>query len=311
MSKRPRAEVGTKPDGAFRCGEIAIVGRPNVGKSTLVNALVGARISITSRKAQTTRHRLLGILTTPQAQYVFVDTPGFQTEHPSVLNERMNRTVRTSLADVDAVVWVVEAARFGAADRAVLALLPRELPVIAAINKIDRLRDRARVLPFIAELSPLREFAAIVPISAEKGWQLDVLLTEIGKWLPVGDAVHGEDALTDRDERFLAAEYIREKIFRLLGQEVPYATSVAIDSFEHEVTAGVAGLRRIHATIYVEKASQRAMLLGARGERMKGIAASARRDMEQLFGGKVFLEVWVKVKSGWATDERMLNSLGY
>jgi GTPase len=306
MSKRPRAEGGTDSAGAFRCGEIAIVGRPNVGKSTLVNALVGARISITSRKAQTTRHRLLGILTTTQAQYIFVDTPGFQTEHPSVLNDRMNRTVRASLKDVDAVVWVLEAGRLGAADRAVLALLPQDLPVIAAINKVDRLTDRARLLPFIAALSQLREFAAIVPISADKGWQLDALLTEISNWLPIGAAVYAEDELTDRDERFLAAEYIREKIFRLLGQEVPYATSVAIDSFEHK-----AGLRSIHATVYVDKTSQRAMLLGANGERMKGIAASARRDMEQLFGGKVFLEVWVKVKSGWATDERMLNALGY
>ena len=306
MSKRPRADPGAGDEGAFRCGEVAIVGRPNVGKSTLINALVGARISITSRKAQTTRHRVLGILTTKRAQFIFVDTPGFQTEHHSALNERMNRTVRSSLKDIDAVVWVLEAGRLGAADRAVLDLLPSEVPVIAAVNKVDRLADRARLLPFIAELSSLREFAAIVPISAEKGWQLDDLMAEIAKRLPVGDAVHPADELTDRDERFLAAEYIREKIFRLLGEEVPYATSVAIDSFEHK-----AGLRSIHATVYVDKTSQRAMLLGARGERMKSIAASARRDMEQLFGGKVFLEVWVKVKSGWATDERMLNQFGY
>ncbi len=306
MSRRPRPEPATTPESAFRCGEVAIVGRPNVGKSTLINALVGARISITSRKAQTTRHRLLGILTTAQAQFLFVDTPGFQTEHPSVLNERMNRTVRSSLTDVDAVIWVLEAGRLGAADRAVLELIPLELPVITAVNKVDRLSDRAHVLPFIAELSSLRDFAAIVPISAEKGWQLDTLLAEVGKRLPIGDAVHPEDEVTDRDERFLAAEFIREKIFRLLGQEVPYQTSVAIDSFEH-----TAGLRSIHATIYVDKTSQRAMLLGAKGERMKSIAASARRDMEQLFGGKVFLEVWVKVKSGWATDERMLNQFGY
>jgi GTPase len=306
MSKRPRADPDAGNESDFRCGEVAIVGRPNVGKSTLINALVGARISITSRKAQTTRHRLLGILTTKQAQFLFVDTPGFQTEHHSALNERMNRTVRTSLNDIDAVVWVLEAGRLGGADRAVLDLLPSNMPVIAAVNKVDRLSDRARLLPFIAELASLREFAAIVPISAEKGWQLDNLLAEIAKRLPVGDAVYPAEELTDRDERFLAAEYIREKIFRLLGQEVPYATSVAIDSFEHK-----AGLRSIHATVYVDKTSQRAMLLGAGGERMKSIAASARRDMEQLFGGKVFLEVWVKVKSGWATDERMLNQFGY
>ena len=306
MSKRRQAESGPGDASGFRCGEVAIVGRPNVGKSTLINALVGARISITSRKAQTTRHRLLGILTTAHAQFLFVDTPGFQTGHHSALNERMNRTVRASLNDIDAVVWVLEAGRVGPEDRAVLALLPPDLPVVAAINKVDRLTDRARLLPFIGELSSLREFAAIVPISAEKGWQLDTLLSELAKRLPIGDAVYPAEELTDRDERFLAAEYIREKIFRLLGQEVPYATSVAIDSFEHK-----SGLRSIHATVYVDKASQRAMLLGAKGERMKSIAASARRDMEQLFGGRVFLEVWVKVKSGWATDERMLNSLGY
>ena len=306
MSKQPQPEVGAPGEGAFRCGEVAIVGRPNVGKSTLLNALVGAHISITSRKAQTTRHRLLGILTTAQAQYIFVDTPGFQNEHHSVLNERMNRTVRSSLNLVDAVVWVLECGRLGAADRAVLALLPPDVPVIAAINKVDRLADRARVLPFIAELSSLRDFAAIVPVSAEKRWQLDTLLAAVRRQLPLGAALRPEDELTDRDERFLAAEYIREKIFRLLGQEVPYATSVAINSFEHK-----AGLRSIHATVYVDKASQRAMLLGAGGERMKSIAASARRDMEQLFGGKVFLEVWVKVKSGWATDQRMLDALGY
>ena len=306
MSKRPRAESDAVEPGAFRCGHVAIVGRPNVGKSTLINALVGARISITSRKAQTTRHRVLGILTRQDAQFIFVDTPGFQTEHRSPLNERLNRAVRSSLAGVDVVVVVVEASRLGPADRAVLALIPAGVPVVAAVNKVDRLADRAGVLPFLAELAAVREFAAIVPISAEKSWQLDTLLAAIAKLLPIGAAEHPEDELTDRDERFLAAEYIREKIFRLLGAEVPYATTVGIDSFEHK-----AGLRRIHATIYVDKTSQRAMLLGEHGERMKSIASSARRDMEQLFGGKVFLEVWVKVKSGWADDERMLTQFGY
>ena len=306
MSKRSRADPGTAEPGAFRCGHVAIVGRPNVGKSTLINALVGARISITSRKAQTTRHRVLGILTRPDAQFIFVDTPGFQTEHRSPLNERLNRAVRSSLSGVDVAVVVVEAGRLGPADHAVLALIPGDVPLIAAVNKVDRLADHAAVLPYLAELAAVRDFAAIVPISAEKGWQLDTLLAAIAKLLPHGEAQHGPDELTDRDERFLAAEYIREKIFRLLGAEVPYATSVGIDSFEHK-----AGLRRIHATIYVDKTSQRAMLLGANGERMKDIASGARRDMEQLFGGKVFLEVWVKVKSGWADNERMLTQFGY
>lgn len=306
MSKPRRAETAGERARSFRCGRIAIVGRPNVGKSTLLNALVGARVSITSRKAQTTRYRVLGILTTPEAQFVFVDTPGFQTLHASVLNDRLNRAVRSSLGDVDVVVWVLEAGRVTAADREVMALLPKRAPVVVALNKIDRTGDRARVLPNIAEVAALGEFAAIVPISAEKGTQLDDLLVEIARHLPAGTPLYPADDLTDRDERFLAAEFIREKIFRLLGAEVPYATTVTIDSFEHKK-----GIRNIHATVYVDKTSQRAMLLGASGERMKSIAASARRDMEQLFGGKVFLEVWVKVKSGWASDERVLDQMGY
>jgi GTP-binding protein Era len=291
---------------AFRCGHIAIVGRPNVGKSTLVNALVGARISVTSKKPQTTRHRIAGILTARDSQFIFVDTPGFQMKHRSLLNERMDRALRESLADVDAIVVVLEASKITPEDRAVLDFLPPEVPLIAAINKVDRLHDKSRLLPLLAELATLREFAAIVPISAEKGWQLDRLVGELRERLPEGPPLFGDDDLTDRDERFLAAEYIREKIFRLLGDEVPYSTTVTIDNFEHD-----GKLRRIHATVYVDKASQRAILLGEGGERMKIIASSARRDMERLFGGKVFLEVWVRVKSGWADDARMLNRLGY
>jgi GTPase len=306
MSKPQRAERVAQRARDFRCGRIAIVGRPNVGKSTLLNALVGARLSITSRKAQTTRYRVLGILTTSEAQFVFVDTPGFQTAHASALNDRLNHAVRASLGDVDVVVWVLEAGRIAAADREVMALLPRRAPVVVALNKVDRAADRSRVLPSIAEVAALGDFAAIVPISAEKGMQLDDLLAEIAKHLPVSEPLYQADDLTDRDERFLAAEYIREKIFRLLGAEVPYATTVAIDRFEHKQS-----LRSIHATVYVDKASQRAMLLGTGGERMKSIATSARRDMERLFGGKVFLEVWVKVKSGWASDKRVLDQMGY
>jgi GTP-binding protein Era len=303
MSRRREAEV---PSGtAFRCGQIAVIGRPNVGKSTLVNALVGARISITSKRPQTTRHRIRGILTTARSQLVFVDTPGFQTEHRSALNERMNRTVREALRDVDAIVLVVEPVLTDA-DRRALDLLPTHVPVVVAINKVDRLANKARLLPLIAEIAALRDFAAIVPASAEKGWQLDQLVREMTKLMPVGPPLFAEDDLTDRDERFLAAEFIREKIFRLLGEEVPYATTVSVDRFAQE-----GALRRIHATVLVDKFSQRAILLGEGGKRLKDVATAARRDMERLFGGKVFLEVWVRVKSGWADDERVLARLGY
>jgi GTP-binding protein Era len=301
-----RATVEPRPRRAFRCGHVAIVGRPNVGKSTLVNAIVGARISITSKKPQTTRSRLLGIATSDEAQIILVDTPGFQTAHRSRLNERMNRAVRDGLAGVDTIVVVMEAGKVDAGDREVLALLPMGTPAIAALNKIDKLRDKARLLPNMAEIASLHDFAAIVPISAEKGSQLDALLVEITRLLPEGDPLYAQDDLTDRDERFLAAEFIREKIFRALGDEIPYATMVAIDSFGTE-----RALRRIHASVYVDKASQRAILLGEGGARMKAIGSAARRDMERLFGGKVFLEIWVRVKSGWADDERMLNRIGY
>ena len=218
----------------------------------------------------------------------------------------MNRSVRDGLAGVDTIVVVMEAGKVDAGDREVLALLPMRTPAIAALNKIDKLRDKARLLPNMAEIASLHDFAAIVPISAEKGSQLDVLLVEITRLLPEGDPLYAQDDLTDRDERFLAAEFIREKIFRALGDEIPYATMVAIDSFGTE-----RALRRIHASVYVDKASQRAILLGEGGARMKAIGSAARRDMERLFGGKVFLEIWVRVKSGWADDERMLNRIGY
>jgi GTP-binding protein Era len=285
---------------------VAIVGRPNVGKSTLLNRLVGQKISITSRKAQTTRHRVTGILTAPGAQIAFVDTPGFQTKHRSRLNERMNRTVTQSLADVDAVVLVIEAGRTTEADRAVIRLLPAGAHVVVALNKIDRQKDRDALLPQMAELAGLYPFAAIVPVSAEKERGFDALLAEVRARLPEAAPIFGEDEVTDRDERFLAAEFVREKIFRLLGEEVPYATTVAIDRFEHD-----GPVRRIHATIYVDRENQRAILLGAGGAQMKEIASTARVDMEKLFGGPVFLEVWVRVKRGWADDDASLSRLGY
>ena len=291
---------------AHRCGHVAIVGRPSVGKSTLVNALVGERISITSRKPQTTRHRIVGVLTEPSVQFVFVDTPGFQTRHGSTLNARLNRAVREALADVDAVVWMIDASRVNEADRRVLALVPDGKPVIAALNKVDLVADKGDILPRIAELAQLREFAAIVPLSAERGTQLDTLKAEIAKLLPEGPPIYGADDLTDRDERFLAAEYVREQIFRRLGDEVPYATTVGIESFEHEGDA-----RRIHAVVWVDKPGQRAILLGRGGETMKAIATEARKSMLRLFGGRVHLEVWVRVKKGWADDDASLARLGY
>jgi GTP-binding protein Era len=289
-----------------RAGHVAIVGRPSVGKSTLLNALVGARISITSRKPQTTRHRITGILSEPDAQFVFVDTPGWQTRHRSRLNERLNRAVRDALGDVDAIVFVLDATRITEQDREVLALLPSGIPIVVALNRIDTVADKRALLPRIAEIAALRDFAAIVPVSAERGTDLPALKRAIAAVLPEGPVLYPDDDITDRDERFLAAEFIREKIFRQLGDEVPYGTAVEIERFEHE-----GDLRRIGAIVYVDKASQRAILVGEGGSRMKAIATNARLDMERLFGGKVFLEVWVRVKRGWADNEAMLTRLGY
>ena len=290
----------------FKSGYVAIVGRPNVGKSTLLNRIVGEKISIVSRKAQTTRHRISGILTLPDAQFVFVDTPGFQTRHANALNRAMNRGVTQALADVDVVVFVVEAGRFDAQDKAVLRLLPRERPVILAVNKIDHLKDKATLLPMLASLSSEFPFTAIVPVSAAKGSQVADLLSEVRKTLPHNEALFGEDEITDRSERFLAAEYIREKLFRLTGDELPYASTVEIEKFEIDGT-----LRRICATIVVDRPAHKGIVIGKGGETLKRIATEARQDMERLFDGKVFLEIFVKVKSGWSDDERLLKSLGY
>jgi GTP-binding protein Era len=297
------AAAGSPP---FRCGYVAIVGRPNVGKSTLLNHVVGEKISITSKKAQTTRHRVTGILTTADTQYVFVDTPGWQVRHRSRLNERMNRAVRDSLTDVDAVVVVLEAGRTTDGDRAVIALLPPGARVVAALNKTDQLADRDRMLPQMADLAQSHPFAAIVPVSAEKERGLDALLAALRELLPEAPPVFDADDVTDRDERFLAAEFIREKIFRLLGEEVPYAATVVIDQFEQE-----GALRRIRATVFVDRESQKGILLGAGGAQMKEIATKARADMERLFGGPVFLDVWVRVRQGWADDDAQLTRLGY
>lgn len=290
----------------YRAGHVAIVGRPNVGKSTLLNRLVGSEISITSAKAQTTRHRIIGIVTLAEAQIAFVDTPGFQTRYGGALNRRLNRVVQRSLAGVDAVIFMVEALRYGARDRRVLALISSDLPVLLAINKLDTVAEKDALLPFIAQLSTERDFAEVVPLSAAHGTQVEVLLDAVAKRLPEGPKLYAEHQITDRSERFLAAELIREKLFRLLGEEVPYSAAVVIDSFSEEQS-----LRRIHATIVVDKPGQKAIIIGKQGEKMKALATAARKDMKRLFGSKVFLEVWVKVKPGWSENERLLSEFGY
>ena len=290
----------------IRSGYIAIVGRPNVGKSTLLNRLVGEKISIVSRKAQTTRHRITGIVTNEDAQFVFVDTPGFQTKYANALNRAMNRGVTQTLSDVDLVLFVVEAGRYDAKDQAVVRLLPKDRPVILVVNKTDQFKDRNELLPFLAQVSVDHDYAAIVPVSATKGRQTDVLLAEARKHLPNEGLMFPEDDLTDKSERFLAAEYIREKVFRLLGDELPYSTTVEIERFEIE-----GDLRRIFAAIVVDREGHKAIVIGKGGESLKRIASEARQDMERLFDGKVYLEIWVKVKSGWNDDERLLKSLGY
>jgi len=291
---------------AIRSGYIAIVGRPNVGKSTLLNRLIGEKISIVSRKAQTTRHRITGILTNDDAQFVFVDTPGFQTKFSNALNRAMNRGVTQTLNDVDVVLFVIEAGRYDAKDKAVVRLLPKDIPVILVVNKTDQLKSREALLPFLAEVAADHDYTAVVPVSAAKGRQTDDLLKAARKHLPNEGLMFPEDELTDKSERFLASEYIREKVFRLLGDELPYATAVEIEHFEVE-----GALRRINAAIVVDRESHKAIVIGKGGDSLKRIASEARQDMERLFDGKVYLEIWVKVKSGWNDDERLLKSLGY
>jgi GTP-binding protein Era len=301
-----RAAEGAPTAPGFRCGLVAIVGRPNVGKSTLLNRLVGHKVSITSAKPQTTRHRIVGILTTAAAQIVFVDTPGFQTRQGGALNRALNRTVRSSLEGVDLVLFVAEAGRLGAEDRAVLDLVPKVVPTILVVNKTDTLTDPARMLPFLQRVAREHDFAEVVPVSARTGRHLPELVRTIAAYLPQQAALYGEDEITDRSERFLAAELVREKLFRSVGEEVPYGATVVIDRFEHE-----GRLRRIYASIVVEKAGQKAIVIGHGGEKLKAIASAARRDMEALFGGKVFLEVWVRVRKGWSESAVELRRLGY
>jgi len=295
-----------EPVGAPRCGLVAIVGRPNVGKSTLLNALVGQKISITSSKAQTTRHRITGIRTRAAAQFVFVDTPGFQTRHVAALNRSLNRAVTSTVADVDVLLLVVEAGKFGAADTAVLALLPPDKPVLLVANKLDEVTRRADLAPWLQSMQTRHPFAEFVPMSAKKVADTDRLLGIVEPYLPEGPWLHDEDALTDRSDRFLAAEIVREKLFRLTGDELPYTSTVIVDNYEEE-----GALRRIAATIVVERDAHKGMIIGSGGERLKRIGSESRQELEKLLGAKVFLELWVKVRGGWADDEAHLRSYGY
>ncbi len=291
---------------ASRFGTVAIVGRPNVGKSTLLNALVGQKISITSDKAQTTRHRLLGVRTEGSVQFAFVDTPGFQTRHTRALNRAMNRTVRAALAEVDVVLWVVEAGIWGADDERVGQLLPSGRPVILVVNKLDRIHGRDKLLPWLAERGKDARLAEIVPLSARRAADAQRLLGIVAPYLPQGPWGFDPDALTDRSERFLAAEILREKLFRLTGDELPYSSTVIIDRFEQE-----GELRRIAASIVVERDSHKAMIIGSGGTAIRRMSTEARQDMQKLFDAPVFLEVWVKTRSGWADDQAAVRAFGY
>lgn len=292
---------------AQRCGYVAIVGRPNVGKSTLLNHMLKQKLSITSRKPQTTRHRILGISSSASHQCIFVDTPGLHAEQGKALNRVMNETVVSVVSDVDVVLFVVDQLNFNSGDEQVLALLQKvDVPVLLIINKVDQLADKTRLLPHIENLAGRHKFAEIVPLSALAGHNMDTLETLVRGYLPVGPFLFPEDQVTDRSSRFLAAELIREKVTRQLGDELPYEVTVEIEEFGQQ-----GNTLHIHGLILVDKPGQKKILVGKNGERLKQIGIAAREDMEKAFECKVMLNLWAKVKSGWADDERALQSLGY
>ena len=291
---------------AFRCGAIAIVGRPNVGKSTLLNHLIGQKVSITSKKAQTTRHRITGIFTDDSAQFLFLDTPGFQKTHENALNKILNRTVGQAASDADVLLFVTEALKFSELDEIVLRALDKKTPTILVVNKTDRIEDKSRLMNFMQQMQEKYDFAAIVPTSVKVAASITELKKAIKPLLPLGPAIFSSDEITDKSERFMASEFIREKVFRQVGDELPYSVSVTIEKFEVE-----GNLRRIFANIVVDKNSQKAILIGTKGERLKRIGTDARKDMEATFGGKVYLELFVRVKKGWADDEALLRQYGY
>ena len=289
-----------------RCGTIGIAGRPNTGKSSLLNRLVGEKVSIVSPRAQTTRHLITGILTRDDCQYIFVDAPGQQTRLRSALHRTLNRRATEAARDSDVALFVVEAMRFGAEDREALERIPQAQKTIVAVNKLDVVRRESDLIPFLDRLSKTRPFDAVVPVSAKTGRNLGRLLDALREALPEGPAAYPPDQLTDRDERFFAAELLREKLFEEMGEDMPYRCEVLIDSFKEE-----GRLRRIEASILVERESQKAIVIGAGGERLKRMASAARKDMEKLFGGKVYLGTWVKVRKSWTDDARILRQLGY
>ena len=294
-----------------RCGLIAIVGKPNVGKSTLMNALVGQKISITSRKAQTTRHRITGIRTRGQAQFVFVDTPGFQTKHSTALNKSLNKTVMGAIGDVDLILFVVEAGNFTLADAKVLSLFKPGIPTLLIANKLDTVHRRAEIAPWLKSMQERHPFAEFVPMSAKNKGDIERLYGICEKYLPEQPWWYAEDELTDRSEKFLASETVREKLFRFTGDELPYTSTVVIDKFDEEKSKQYKRFIRIAATIVVERDGHKAMVIGEKGEKLKRISTEARQELEKLMDAKVFLEVWVKVRSGWADDEARVRSFGY
>ena len=304
-------DISPAPPLAQRCGLLAIVGKPNVGKSTLLNALVGQKISITSRKAQTTRHRITGMRTVGSSQFVFVDTPGFQTRHTNALNRSLNKTVMGAVSDVDLILFVVEAGSFTLADAKVLSVLDRGTPVLLVANKLDRVVRRGEIAPWLKSMQERHPFAEFVPMSAKNPKDIERLFGICEKYLPEQPWWYGEDELTDRSERFLTSEIIREKLFRLTGDELPYTSTVVIDKFEEEAGKTVSRMVRIAATIIVERDGHKAMVIGDKGERLKRIGTEARQELEKLMDAKIFLELWVKVRSGWADDEARVRSFGY
>jgi GTP-binding protein Era len=290
------------------CGLIAIVGRPNVGKSTLLNSLLGQKISITSRKPQTTRHRILGILTEGQHQAILLDTPGLHIDEKRAINRLMNRAASSSIAEVELVMFLVEGTHWTADDELVLQKIKNaKVPCVLVINKIDNVQDKEALLPHLQKISALYDFQQVIPISASKGDNVDKIKALCLQSLPVGEFWFPEDYITDRSSRFMASEIIREKLMRFTGDELPYSTTVEIEQFKQDSK----GVLHINALILIERKSQKRMVIGNKGERLKTIGQEARKDMEEMFGQKVFLETWVKVKSGWADDERALRSLGY